>query len=121
MVFYRMVQVDRPNPRHAEAAGERGSLGPLFSKPERLREPTPVELESFARPGNEECAMTQCRKVLGIDVSKATLDSWAAPTRAMKQFPNDESGIAALIAWAHELKPELIVLEASGGYETAAA
>lgn len=121
MVFYRMVQVDRPSPGHADAAGELGSLGPLSSKPERLREPTQVELESFARPGNEECAMTQSRKVLGVDVSKAKLDCCATPQRSAKQFANDSSGIAELTAWTQQLKPELIVFEASGGYETAAA
>jgi transposase len=65
--------------------------------------------------------MTQSRKVLGIDISKATLDCWAVPMRSANQVANDEVGIAELIAWAHKFKPELIVLEASGGYETAAA
>lgn len=121
MVFYRMVQVDRSSPRQVDAVGELRSLGPLSSKPERLREPTTVELALFARPGNEECAMRQSRKVLGIDVSKATLDCCATPGRSSKQFANDAAGIAELMAWAQELKPELIVFEASGGYETGAA
>ena len=46
MLFYRLVQVDRPNPRSCEAEGELGSLGALSSKPERLR-----ELANRARPG----------------------------------------------------------------------
>jgi transposase len=96
-------------------------LDRFLLKPERLREPTQVELEVFARPGNEEYAMTQSRRVLGIDVSKGKLDCAVAPVRAERQAANDEAGIAELIVWATQLKPELVVLEASGGYETAVA
>jgi transposase len=35
--------------------------------------------------------------------------------------PNSEAGIAALVLRLRELKPDLVVLEATGGYETAAA
>jgi transposase len=96
-------------------------LDHFSSKPERLREPTRVELEAFARPGNEERAMTATRKVVGIDVSKATLDCASVPAKAWLQMANDEGGIEELIVWLRELKPDLVVLEASGGYETAAA
>ena len=61
------------------------------------------------------------RHVLGIDVSKATLDCAAAPQMSSRQVRNDEAGIEELLAWVGELKPDLIVMEASGGYETAAA
>jgi transposase len=92
------------------------------SKPERLLEPRSFELELFARPGNEELAMTQDRQVVvGIDVSKTTLDCAAVPDKCALQFANDDSGIAQLVAWLHEVKPDLVLLEASGGYETAAA
>jgi transposase len=96
-------------------------LARFSSKPERLREPTRVELESFARPGNEELAMTEERKVVGIDVSKATLDCAAVPSRAPFQVTNESAGIAQLLEHLATLKPDLVVLEASGGYETAAA
>ena len=79
------------------------------------------ELELFARPGNEEFTMTGDRKVVGIDVSKATLDCAAMPIRCSLRVSNDDAGVAQLIGWLHEVKPELVVLEASGGYETAAA
>jgi transposase len=91
------------------------------SKPERLREPTDVELESFARPGNEERAMTEARNVVGIDVSKATLDCAVVPSKEYFQVTNDAAGIAQLLERIAGLKPDLLVLEASGGYETAAA
>jgi transposase len=69
---------------------------------------------------NEESTMVS-RRVLGIDVSKAALDCAIAPSQSAKQFGNDEAGIAELLAWAREQKPDLVVLEASGGYETGAA
>ena len=61
------------------------------------------------------------RKVVGIDVSKGSLDCAAVPSKLRLQSTNDEAGIAQLIAWLREVKPDLVVLEASGGYETAAA
>ena len=65
--------------------------------------------------------MTDNRKVVGIDVSKATLDCAAVPDKRSMRVSNDDSGIAQLITWLREMQPDLVVLEASGGYETAAA
>ena len=65
--------------------------------------------------------MIEARKVVGIDVSKATLDCAAVPGTASLQVSNDESGVAQLISWLGELAPDLVLLEASGGYETSAA
>jgi transposase len=86
-----------------------------------LLEPRHFELELFARPGNEEFTMTENRKVVGIDVSKATLDCATVPVKSSLQVSNDDPGIAQLITWLREVKPDLVVLEASGGYETTAA
>ena len=62
------------------------------------------------------------RKVVGIDVSKAMLDcSVASSNSQFFQVGNDAAGIEQLIERCQALKPDLIVLEASGGYETAAA
>jgi transposase len=62
------------------------------------------------------------RTVVGIDVSKAMLDCSIASNNAQFfQVSNDATGIAHLIERFQQLKPDLIVLEASGGYETAAA
>ena len=55
---------------------------------------------------------------LGIDVSKRTLHL-AEPTRFLKEFNNSLEGHQTLIRWLAEKKPQLIVLEASGGYERA--
>jgi transposase len=56
---------------------------------------------------------------VGIDVAKATLDV-AATDHAPESFANDERGIRALVAFCQPRHPTLIVLEATGGYETTA-
>lgn len=55
---------------------------------------------------------------VGIDVSKAKLDM-ALSTGQKRQFGNDEGGIAGLITTLGPLSPTLVVLEATGGYQTA--
>jgi transposase len=56
---------------------------------------------------------------VGIDVSKARLDIAVRPSEARWQVDNNDTGIAALQLKLAELEPSLIVLEATGGYETA--
>ena len=53
---------------------------------------------------------------LGIDVSKHKLHV-ASPDRLIGEFANTCSGHRSLIARLQTLGPQLIVLEASGGYE----
>lgn len=53
----------------------------------------------------------------GIDVAKAHLDVAVQPTGATAQFPHDDGGLTALVAWVRPLAPALVVLEATGGYE----
>jgi transposase len=54
---------------------------------------------------------------VGIDVSKDTLDGYARPGRQTFGPPNTEDGIAALVGQLTALRPERIVLEATGGRE----
>lgn len=54
---------------------------------------------------------------VGIDVSKTKLDSATRPTRQQWQNDNDPAGISELVSRLQELKPVLIVLEATGGLE----
>ena len=62
--------------------------------------------------------MTATReRFIGIDVSKAVLDVHVRPDGTARRFDNTPEGIAALLDWARPLKPTLLVLEASGGYE----
>ena len=63
---------------------------------------------------------TTSERFLGIDVSKTTLDVHLRPDGTTCQFPNTPEGISALLQWVTPLAPTLIVLEATGGYETAA-
>ena len=60
-------------------------------------------------------------KFVGIDVSKLALDFDCLPISATQQFGNDAAGIAALVALLQDSGAERIVIEATGGYETAIA
>lgn len=56
---------------------------------------------------------------VGIDVSNAFLDIAVLPDQGAtpRRVPNDQDGIDALVSDMTKLKPTLIVLEATGGYE----
>lgn len=54
---------------------------------------------------------------VGIDVSKAVLDVALHPTDETRQVANDEAGIASLVEELLKLRPALIALEATGGFE----
>lgn len=58
---------------------------------------------------------------VGIDVSKQQLDVVTLPGGEWQSFRNDEEGIALLREQMLGLRPKLIVLEATGKYERAAA
>jgi transposase len=60
-------------------------------------------------------------KFVGIDVSKLALDFDCLPISATQQFSNDAAGVAALVALLQDSGAERIVIEATGGYETAIA
>jgi len=54
---------------------------------------------------------------VGIDVAKETLEMCIRPEEIRKTFPNDDQGRVAMARLVAEMKPTLILLEASGGYE----
>ncbi len=56
---------------------------------------------------------------VGIDVSKDYLDVAFRPTLAPMRVRNDEAGIAVLIERLKQQAPQMVVLEATGGYELA--
>lgn len=58
---------------------------------------------------------------VGIDVGKAELDVGVHGSRESIRISNTEEGLAQLIGRLHAVKPTLIVMEASGGYERLAA
>jgi transposase len=55
--------------------------------------------------------------ICGVDVSKAKLDAWIEPGGIYANFDNDTAGIAKLAAFCRQHGVELVVMEASGGYE----
>jgi transposase len=56
---------------------------------------------------------------VGIDVSKDRLDVAGLGEEQMWQVDNSQTGIAELVQGMQELQPELIVVEATGGYQRA--
>ena len=54
---------------------------------------------------------------VGLDVSKQRLDVAVRPLGRHFATPNDDRGIKQLVKRLAALKPQLVVLEASGGYE----
>jgi len=58
---------------------------------------------------------------IGIDVSSQTLEVCSSEQARTWQVANDVGGIEQLLSQASALAPELIVLEATGGYEFEAA
>lgn len=63
--------------------------------------------------------MNQSQLFVGIDVSKRKLDVALGASGELLEVENQARAIAALVERLATLKPQLIVLEASGGYETA--
>jgi len=60
-------------------------------------------------------------KTIGIDVSKARLDVHVLNSKSDLQFDNSADGIKECCKLCLEVEPEIIVMEATGGYEYAAA
>lgn len=58
---------------------------------------------------------TEC--FIGIDVSKESLEEALEGQEGIRSFANTPAGHAALVEYLKPMKPTLIVLEASGGYE----
>ena len=58
---------------------------------------------------------------VGIDVAKDRLDVHARPSGAAFYVPRDSEGIANLVDRLGALGPTLIVMEATGGFETVVA
>jgi transposase len=58
-------------------------------------------------------------RFVGIDVSKEHLDIACRPESTRWRVTNDSAGIAQCLAYLRPLKPALIVLEATGGWQDA--
>jgi len=65
--------------------------------------------------------MPRSATFVGIDVAKAHLDVAVRPAGTHQRVPNTEAGITELQVALQAAQPELVVLEATGGYETLVA
>ena len=61
--------------------------------------------------------MQKNKEYVGVDVSQESLDMVAHHTGESRSFSNDSAGIANSTAWLTEVKPAIIVMEATGGME----
>jgi transposase len=59
------------------------------------------------------------KQVIGIDVGKEKLDVGVNDEKRVRVWNNDPAGRAELSDWVEQQKSDLVVVEASGGYETA--
>jgi len=63
--------------------------------------------------------MAEREVFVGIDVSKEKLDVAVRPSGELMRFSNDEDGISVMVDFIKPFSPILVVLEATGGMETA--
>jgi transposase len=63
--------------------------------------------------------MSKVERAVGIDVSKGLLDVAVLPEGESWSATNDEEGISQIVKRLKSLRPRLVVLEATGGMETA--
>jgi len=97
--------------RHVRSSGE----------PEQLkgRERPNTSVGSTPLYGLEKQMTTSTGKFVGIDVAKDKLDVVVLGEAKASQVSNDGKGIANLIKQMQKLQPEMIVVEATGGYQRA--
>ena len=55
--------------------------------------------------------------IIGVDVSKDTLDAHARNAKQNRQFANSAAGVAELVAWAKSHVPTRIIFESTGPYQ----
>ena len=57
------------------------------------------------------------RNCIGIDVSKGSFDVFVLEKNKALVMTNDSEGICKCVELCQQIQPELIVMEATGGYE----
>jgi transposase len=55
---------------------------------------------------------------VGIDIAKSSFDAVHHETGEYRHFEYDEQGIKDCVRWLVSLKPSLVLMESTGGYET---
>jgi transposase len=110
-------------PLAPEAVPERVSPRPRSRhSPNSRSDPDRIGKAGHGRstPPPEDAPMSDPAPFVGIDVAKDRLDVCARPGAAFA-VANDPAGLADLVARLAPLRPALAVLEATGGFEHAAA
>src|SRR5258708_22718246 len=109
-------------PGSKEAVGEHGSPGPLANA-SRARTVDWAVPRARARIGRGRVGRPRRRRAMaeemyvGIDVSKAELVVAVRPSGERMTLANDRAGIKRLVGRLGELKPTLVVVEATGGLQ----
>src|SRR5260370_15800523 len=108
-----------------ETVGQRGSQSSIST---RARTVAGVKSPHHARQGDRRArrpgrraGMNASEVFVGIDVSKETLDVAVRPSGERWRTTNDERGITELVSRLRRMGAILVVMEATGGYETALA
>jgi transposase len=96
-----------------ESLQENGELALAWGARPRIRKAGPRRIVDREGP------MTSTSAFVGIDIAKADCVVACRPDSASWTATNDPEGIAAAVDRMRALAPPLIVLEATGGYETA--
>src|SRR5262245_12324318 len=85
-------------------------------EPEQSTEPS-RRARINASKGRSGAIMDEILRFVGIDVSKDHLHVHVRPDGQHQGFNYDSDGLTALVKIQTELRPNLIVIEATGGYE----
>ena len=97
----------------------RADIALVFFKPERLL--APVTPSAHAQ-GRVPKAMSAISVVAGIDIAKAHVDVDVVGAKfAPQRFDNEADGHSAVASALKALGVGLVVMEATGGYETSLA
>jgi transposase len=89
----------------------------VFLKPERLR--APFTSSAHVQAWDPKIMSAPSAVTVGIDVAKAHVDvSVLGANLDIRRFNNDAEGHSALAVALQPLNVQLVVMEATGGYET---
>jgi transposase len=105
-------------PQAHDAVGEPDPASPSRIQPEQSPGPLPSQAR-IARKGLSVTTPANAWTAVGIDVAKAQLDIADADTSHHWTIPNDPDGHARLRQRLKALRPDIVVIEATGGYERA--
>lgn len=115
---------DRAHPWSLKTVPQRDRHAQLpIIKPEQLPErQMPARISKAGLAGDKQKGEhMKAMRFVGIDVSQEYLDVAVSGQGKVDRAPNNEAALVSLVRRLGSGRPELIVLEASGGYERLAA